>query len=199
MLAIAKHGDAIGYTQCLLERVRDEYDGNAGIAQTLQQRKEMTLFLGSQRRRGFIEDDDARFLPHGARYLHHLFLCGAARRHHSERIDIEIERIQKDLRRDIQWPLPIERLLVAQIEILGDRHRRNQTRLLKDHDDAKAQPHKCISSAASPAARRTPSRQNSAATRHFRESRSSTGNSSCRDPKSASLRVGPVRFAMRPV
>ena len=54
-------------------------------------------------------------------------------------IDVEIERLQELLRRDVDAAQPVEELLGAEIEVLRHRHRRHQAGLLEHHGDAAPQ------------------------------------------------------------
>ena len=52
------------------------------------------------------------------------------------RIDREIQRLQELLCRDVDAAQPVEELLVAEIEVLGDGQRRHEAGLLEHHGDA---------------------------------------------------------------
>ena len=68
--------------------------------------------------------------------LHHLLLAGAEARDQRGRIDVEIQRLQELLAGDVDAAQPVEPLRIGQIDVLGDRERRHQARLLVDHRDA---------------------------------------------------------------
>src|SRR5580704_13203966 len=70
-----------------------------------------------------------------ARAFDHLPLRGAERLDDHRRIDRKVQRRKQLLRLDIGSPQAVEELLVTQIEVLRDRQRGNETRLLVDHCD----------------------------------------------------------------
>ena len=70
-----------------------------------------------------------------ARAFDHLPLRGAERLDDHRRIDRKVQRLKQLLRLDIGSPQAVEELLVTQIEVLRDRQRGNETRLLVDHCD----------------------------------------------------------------
>ena len=96
----------------------------------------MDDFFGSQARRGFVENDDARVVIDGAGDFHHLALGGAEQRHRRCRIDVEIEGLQELLRLDIEGAEAGDQLLIAEFDVLRRGHRRHQAGFLIDHADA---------------------------------------------------------------
>ena len=163
MLAVAHHRDAVGDQQRLLQRVADEDDRDAALLQPLDEREELVLLLGRQRRRRLVEDDHLRIVVHRARDLDHLLLAGAEARDHRGRIDVEVQRLQELLAGDVDAAQPVEALLVGQVDVLRDGQRRHQAGLLVDHRDAALQRlrRRCR---ARPSRRRSRSRRRSAAT-----------------------------------
>ena len=136
MPAVAQHRDAVGQQQRLLERVRDEDHRHAARLEVEHQVEEVLLFLGREAGRGLVEDDDARLVQHRARDLHHLLLGRAEHAHGGGRVDVEIERLQELLRRDVDTAQPVEEGLLAQEQVLRHRHRRDQAGFLEHHRDA---------------------------------------------------------------
>ena len=96
----------------------------------------MALLLGRQRRRRLVEDDDLGLVVDGAGDLDHLALGGAERRDDGGGVDGEVERLQKLLGGDVDAAQAVQRFLLAEIDVLGDRHRGDEARLLEDHGDA---------------------------------------------------------------
>ncbi len=136
MAAVAQHGDAVGDQQRLLERVRDEDDGDAALLEIAHQVEEVFLLLGRQAGRRLVEDDHLGVVQHGARDLDHLLLGGAELRHRGCRRHVEIERLQELLGGDVDAAQAIVEFLLPQEEVLRHRHRRHQAVLLEDHGDA---------------------------------------------------------------
>ena len=99
----------------------------------------MVLFLRGQRGGRLVENDDARLVVYGTRDLDHLFVRGAERRYQGRRIDLKVHPGQELLGLVVQLAQPVEELLVAEIDVLGDRHRRHQHGFLKHHGDAERQ------------------------------------------------------------
>lgn len=75
--ASARMNPWISSIERLLERVRDEDDALAAIAEPAQKIEEVLFLLGRERGSRLVEDDDARLVVDGARDLHHLLLRGA--------------------------------------------------------------------------------------------------------------------------
>ena len=136
MLAVAHDGDAVGDGERLLQRMADEDDRDAALLQPLDEREELVLLLRRQRRRRLVEDDHLGVVMHRPRDLHHLLLAGAEAGHHRGRVDVEVERLEELLARDIDAAQPVEALLVGQVDVLRDRERRHEAGLLIDHRDA---------------------------------------------------------------
>ena len=107
--------------------------------QPLDQREEMMLLLGRQRRGRLVEDDDLGIVVHGPGDLDHLLLPGSESGDESRRVDMEVQRLQELLAGDVDAAKPVEAPGVGQIDVLGDRQRRDQARLLIDHRDAAPQ------------------------------------------------------------
>ena len=135
MGSVPENGDPIGDFERLLQRVADEDDRNLFLAQTIDQREEIVLLLRSQSGGRLVEYDDLRLETNRSRDLDHLPLGGAERLDDRRRIDGKIQRLKQLLRLDIRSPQAIEKLLVAQIEILRDGQRGDEARLLIDHGD----------------------------------------------------------------
>ena len=75
-----------------------------------------------------------------ARAISTILLLGGAERHHAgHRVDVEVQRLQELLGRDVEAAQPVEGLLLAEIEVLRHRHRRHEAGLLEHHGDAVAQ------------------------------------------------------------
>ena len=136
VLAVAQHGDAIRDRQRFFQRVRNEDDGDAVLLQAADQREEVMLLLWRQGRGWLVEDDDLGLVVHRTGDFHHLLLRRAELRHEHGRIDAEVQRLQKLLRRDVDAAQAVEKLLVAEIEVLPHRHRWHQAGLLEHHGDS---------------------------------------------------------------
>src|SRR5262249_1285587 len=96
------------------------------------------LFLFRRQSCGrLIEDDDFCSVQNGPSNFYHLFFSGAKQTDCSGRIDIELQRLQKLLSRDVYAPQAIKKTLLAKEKILSHRNRRYQARFLKHHGDAK--------------------------------------------------------------
>ena len=134
--AIAQNRDSIGLGQGFFECMGDEYDGNAGALQALHQRKKMTLFLGSKCRGRLVEDDDLGLVMDSAGDLDHLSLGRSERSDGRSGIYSEVERLQKLLCGNVNAAQPIEEFLFAKVDVLSNRHRGNEARLLVNHGDA---------------------------------------------------------------
>ncbi len=134
--AVAEHGDAVGQQQGFLERVADEDDGDVLLHQPAYQAKEVILFLRRQRSGRLVENDDARFVMHGAGDLDHLLVRRPERRHERGRIDLKVHAGEELLGLIVKPTQPVEELFVAQIDVLRHRHRRHQHGFLKHHGDA---------------------------------------------------------------
>ncbi len=115
---VAQDGDAVGDRQRLLERVGDEDDRHAAFPEPFDQREELVLFLGRQRRGRLIKDDHPGVVVDGAGDLHHLFLPRAQRGDQRGRIDMEVQRLQELLPGDVDAAQPVERLVVHQVKVL---------------------------------------------------------------------------------
>ena len=133
MGAVPENGDPIGDFERFLQRVADEDDRNPFLAQPIDQGEEMMLFLRGQGGGRLVEDDDFRLEANRARDFDHLPLGGAKRLDDRRRIDGKVQRLKQLLRLDIGAAQAVEELFVAQIEILRDRQRGNEARLLIDH------------------------------------------------------------------
>ena len=64
------------------------------------------------------------------------FLRRAEQAHHRGRVDVELQRLQELLRRDVDAAQAVEEALLAEEEVLRHRHRRHQAGLLEHHRDA---------------------------------------------------------------
>ena len=115
--AVPEDGDAIGDIERFLQRMADEDDRNLLLAQSIDEREEMVLFLRREGCGRLIEDDDFGVETHRPRDLDHLALRGAERLDGRRGVDGEVEGLKKLLRLDIGAPQAVVEFLVAQIEI----------------------------------------------------------------------------------
>ena len=138
-LAVAQHGDAVGDVERLLQRMRYEDDAGAALLQCVEEMEEMLRLLRRQRGRRLVENEHLRVMTHRPHDLDHLPLRGAERLDERERIDVEVERLQRLRRGDVDRAIDSEPLFPPKFEILRHCHRRHQTRFLINHGDAAAQ------------------------------------------------------------
>src|ERR1700722_18484892 len=96
----------------------------------------MMLLFWSQRRSWLVEYDDFSLETHSPRDFDHLPLGGAERLDARRRVNRKVQRLKELLCFDIDAPEAIEEFLIAEIEVLRDRHRGHETGLLIDHRNA---------------------------------------------------------------
>ena len=114
-------------------------DRDAARLEVVDEVEEVLLLLGRQARRRLVEDDDLGVVQHRAGDLDHLLLGRAEQAHHRRRVDVELQRLQELLRRDVDAAQAVEELLLAEKEVLRHRHRRHQAGFLEDHRHAEVQ------------------------------------------------------------
>ena len=91
---------------------------------------------GVSARGRLVEDDHLGLVENGARDLDHLLLGGAEQAHGRRRRHVEIQRLQELLRGDIDAAQAVVEFLLAEEQVLRDRHGRHQAVLLEHHGDA---------------------------------------------------------------
>jgi hypothetical protein len=84
--AVSENGDPIGDFERFLQRMADEDDGYALLAQPVHQREEMMLFLRGQTGGRLVEDDHFRLETNRPRDFDHLPLGRAEREHNRRRV-----------------------------------------------------------------------------------------------------------------
>ena len=138
-LAVPQHRDAVADVHRLFQRMGNENDAGAALLQRAEQMEEMLHFFRRERRGRFVEDEDPGVVPHRTHDLDHLSLGGAEIFHQRQRIDIEVHRLQRLGRGDIDLAVDGEELLHPEFEVLRDGHRGHQAGFLIDHRDAALQ------------------------------------------------------------
>ena len=138
-LAIAKHRDAIGDGDNLLEPMRDVDDARAAAAQPLDDPEQLLRLALGERRRRFVHDQDLRVRAERLGDLHHLLLG------HAERLDqaIGIDRRadpRQEIRRQACARPPVHAsprvaALERQRDVLGDGEVGEERGLLVDGRD----------------------------------------------------------------
>src|SRR6202789_643780 len=113
----------------------DEDDRHSIALEPSHEIEEVELLFGRKTRGRLVENQDARVMMDRASDLDHLLLARPERRDERHRVDIEIQRKQETLRLDVETPQPVEELLLTEIYVLRDRHRRHEIGLLEDHRD----------------------------------------------------------------
>ena len=209
MLAVAQDGDAVGDQQRLLQRVRDEDDRDAARLQLARPGRRSTssprasaLAVGSSKMMTWALCSTARAISTIC------FLAGAERPTVAVGSTSKLQRLQELLRGDVDAAQAVEEFLLAEEEVLRDRHRRHQAVLLEHHGDAElAAPRPACSDATSLAVdqhlaggrgrRRRPSPW-SASTCRRRSRRPGHGSRRVAASKSTSLIAGTPRTPWSP-
>ena len=122
LLAVAQHGDAVGQDQRLFQRVADEDDGNAALLEVAHEIEEVFPFFRRQGRGRLVEDDHLRIVQHRARDLDHLLLGRAQRADRRGGRNVEVERLQELLRRDIDAAQAVVEAFLTEEQVLRHRH-----------------------------------------------------------------------------
>src|SRR3984885_1324149 len=97
--------------------------------------EKMNDLLGGEASCRLVEYHDPRLVVDSARDFHHLSLSGAEKRYWRRGVDMEVERLQELLSLDVESAEAGQQLFVAELDVLGGRHRRHQTCFLVDHTD----------------------------------------------------------------
>ena len=125
--AVAQDGDVVAHPEDLVEPVRDVDDGDALVAQEVDDREEPLHLARLERRGGLVHDDDAMALVHGAGHGHGLLDADAELLERAAHVDVDAVAGQDVACLAMHAPLVDEpeavRGLVAQEEVLGRAHR----------------------------------------------------------------------------
>ncbi len=140
-LPVAQHGDPIGDREHLVEFVRDVDAGNAAFAVAPDQLEQRDHFLIGERGGRLVQDQDLALLADGSGDLDQLPLPDAQLADRCHGIELDL-RLREDLLRALVERVPVDEAAalrrVAEQQVLGDRHFRDEREFLVDDGDARS-------------------------------------------------------------
>ena len=139
-LAAAEHTDPVGDLEHLVQLVADEDHGHAFADERAEDLEELSRLLRRQHGRRLVEDQDVRSAIERLEDLDPLLLADADVLDTRLRVDREAETVRQFLhallRRAVVEEDRVRRRLVAEDDVLGDGHHRDEHEVLVHHADA---------------------------------------------------------------
>ena len=141
LLAAPQHRDAVGHLEHLVQLVRDQDHRGAAGHERAQHGEQLVDLLRRQHRGRLVEDQDARVAVERLEDLDALLLADADLLDHGIRLHGEAVargQLAHALARRVEVELAVVLRLVAEHDVLDDRHHGDQHEVLVHHADAEA-------------------------------------------------------------